>query len=409
MPARSTPRPDLVLVADARPESRSAVRCPHFGPCGGCSLLDLPYEEELALKESAFRRATEERPSLAEARILPPLAAAEPLFYRTSLKVPFDLRHGRLIAGFYRRGSHRVVDLKACAIQHPLLTRLLCAARAAATELGVSIYDERTHRGLLRHFLARIGAGTGEMLAGFVVRYDRDRDTQRLAELLFQRFHKQGLVGVMENVNRLRGSRVLGDETRLLCGRETLREQQDGLTVSISLTTFAQVNAAQASVLYDEVERMLAPLAGLTVVDLFAGYGPIALRLASRGAQVFAVEHDARAAQEGERAAADNALASRVSFTAGDAEHALRRLAAAGAGPLGAAVVDPPRRGLARGLVMLLRELGIPRLVLVSCYPDTFLRDLELLAPVYAVRELRAVDLFPRTPHLESLALLERR
>jgi 23S rRNA (uracil1939-C5)-methyltransferase len=399
----------LTLVADARPDTAGGVRCPHFGPCGGCTFLDQPYGLELAVKADAFQRVAEAHLHLDGVRLAAPLAAPEPLFYRTSLKVPFGMRRGRPVTGFYRRGSHDVVDLNACAIQHPQLTRLLISAREAVAELRTSVYDERTHKGLLRHFVARIGAGTGEMLAGLVVRYDHDRAAQRLAERLMKRFAKHGLVGVIENVNRERGSRVLGRESRLLAGRETLTETSDGLTIATSVTTFAQVNAAQASVLYGEVARLLAPLDGLCVVDLYSGYGPIALRLAQRGARVHAIEHDRRAVEEGERAARDNGLAERLSFAAGDAGEALRRFQASGTDPIDAIVVDPPRRGLARGLVELLCELRVPRLVVVSCFPDTLVRDLGLLADAYALRELGTVDLFPRTPHLESFALLERR
>ncbi len=395
----------LTIVADARPDTASAVRCPHFGPCGGCSFLDQPYAEELALKADAFRRVAEAHLDLAGVELRPPLAAREPLFYRTSLKVPFGLRRGRPIAGFYRRGSHQIVDLHTCAIQHPLLTRLLIGARELAAKLHTPLYDERSHKGLLRHFLARVGAGTGECLAGFVVRYDNDRATLALAEALLERFAKHGLVGVIENVNRERGSQVVGPESRLLVGRETLREQGDGLVLETSLTTFVQVNAAQAAVLYGEVERLLAPLEGLRVVDLFSGYGPIALRLGRRGARVHAIEYDARAVREGERAAAANGLGERVTYAAGDAGRLLREVP----GPLDAIVVDPPRRGLSPALVRQLCELAVPRLVVVSCFPDTLVRDLGLLAEAYALRSLGTVDLFPRTPHLESVALLERR
>jgi 23S rRNA (uracil1939-C5)-methyltransferase len=395
-----------LLVADARPGDQGAVRCPHFGPCGGCSFLDRPYAEELAFKEDAFRRVAAARLDLAGVELRPALGASEPLFYRTSLKVPFDLRRGRPIAGFYRRGTHQIVDLNTCAIQHPLLTRLLVSAREAVTELGVSVYDERSHQGLVRHFLARVGTGTGEALAGFVVRYDHDRDTRRLAELLFERFRAHGLVGIVENVNRERGSRVVGRELHPLLGHDTLRETSDGLSFSTSLTTFTQVNPAQASVLYSEVARLLGPLEGLRVADLYSGYGPIALRLARAGAVVHAIEHDARAVAEGQRAAEENGLAARVTYVAGDAEQHLRRLAP---GSLDAVVVDPPRRGLTSALFERLCELRVARLVVVSCYPDTLFRDLVQLGRVYALRELGSVDLFPRTPHLEGLALLEPR
>ncbi|MEQ1894182.1 MAG: 23S rRNA (uracil(1939)-C(5))-methyltransferase RlmD, partial [Planctomycetota bacterium] len=344
---------------------------------------------------------------LSEAEIAAPIAAREPLFYRTSLKVPFGLKRAKTVLGFYRPGSHDIVDVHTCAIQHPTLTRLLVLARECASELKTPVYDERSHKGLLRHFVARLAPGTGEVLAGFVVRYDRDRETQKLAERLFERGAKLGLVGVVENVNRERGSQVLGPETSLLVGRDELRERVDGLEFSTSLTTFAQVNAAQASVLYAEIARRLEPLAGLHVVDLFSGYGPIGLRLAKRGARVHAIEYSAPAIREGERAARENGLAERMTFAAGDAGRLLKEYAAAASSPIDAIVVDPPRRGLARAVVELLKALAVPRLVVVSCDPDTFLRDLGLLTERYHLRELATVDLFPRTPHLESVAVLE--
>jgi 23S rRNA (uracil1939-C5)-methyltransferase len=396
-------------VAEATPATASGVRCPHFGPCGGCSFLEEPYADESAAKEAAFLRAARARLELADVRVAPVLAAREPLFYRTSLKVPFGLKRGKTVLGFYRPGSHDIVDVQACAIQHPTLTRLLVLARECASELRTPIYDERSHKGLLRHFLARVAPGTGEVLAGFVVRYDHDRDTERLARRLFERGAELGLVGVIENVNRARGSQVLGDESRLLVGREELRERVDGLEFSTSLTTFAQVNAAQASVLYAEVARRLEPLAGLHVVDLFSGYGPIGLRLAQRGARVHAIEYSAQAIREGRRAAQENGLAERMTFAAGDAGRLLKEYAAATTSPIDAIVVDPPRRGLARAVVELLKTLAVPRLVVVSCDPDTFLRDLGMLDERYRLRELATVDLFPRTPHLESIAVLERR
>ena len=145
----------LTAVADARPDTAGPVRCAHFGPCGGCSFLDAPYADELALKADAFRRVAEAHLELEGVELRPPLAAREPLFYRTSLKVPFALKRGRPVSGFFERGSHRIVDLHECAIQHPALTRLLLGARELAARQHTQIYDERTHKGLLRHFVAR--------------------------------------------------------------------------------------------------------------------------------------------------------------------------------------------------------------------------------------------------------------
>lgn len=404
-PERGTQRPG---VAEARPETTSPVRCAHFGPCGGCSLLDREYGEELALKQAAFLRAAGARLELDGVAVSGPRPAAAPLFYRTSLKIPFGLRRGRAVAGFYRPGSHRVVALEECAVQDPRLVQLLAAVLELANEQRVSVYDEASHRGLLRHFVARVGTGTGECLAGLVVRYGRDRAAQRLADALLERAAPLGLVGVAESVNAERGSRVLGPELRTLCGRETLREVHDGLTLETSLASFSQVNPAQASVLYAEVERLLRLPHGALAADLYAGHGPVALRLARSGARVLALEANGAAVAEGRRAAEANGLADRVELRAVDAERGLREARAAGVVPH-AVVADPPRRGLSPGLVDLLRELAVARLVLVSCWPDALLRDLASLRDAYALREVCTVDLFPRTPHLEAVALLEGR
>jgi 23S rRNA (uracil1939-C5)-methyltransferase len=409
----SRPAGGALTVDRARPETREPVFCPHFGRCGGCSLLDVAYDAELTDKSRRFDALLASHPSLVRALRLPPLAAAEPLFYRTALKVPFGrTRHGP-ICGFFRPGSHEIVDLSVCAIQHPLLTELLVATREHAAALRVPIYDESRHSGLLRHLLARVAPGTGKALAGLVVTESGSPAIRRLAQTLLAEFRGRGLVGVVENVNSRRTSIVAGPLTRPLCGVPFLIEEQDGLRTRASITSFVQANSAQASVLYAEVLRMLggpraeAPgdLRGWHVADLFAGHGPIALRLGRAGARVTAIERHPAAVRDGIAAAHENGLGSTVRFVAADA---LEGLLATDAEGLDALVVDPPRAGLAPELIDALRALQFRRMVYVSCNPVTLVRDLVALDGAFAVRAVRAVDLFPRTEHLEAVALLER-
>ncbi|MFG0317627.1 MAG: 23S rRNA (uracil(1939)-C(5))-methyltransferase RlmD [Planctomycetota bacterium JB042] len=397
--------PAAVPVRDATSETSKPVRCIHFGPCGGCDHLDLFYREEIARKRDALGALLEESP-LARFDLLPIARAREPLFYRTSLKVPFGKVGDRVVAGFFRPGTHGIVDLNECAIQHPVLTRVLLRGRAAAARHGVPIYHEHLHKGLLRHLVARVAVGTGEVLCGIVVRRGGAPQVARMAQQLFDELRDDGLVGVVENENPKPTNVVLGPRSRTLQGRGELEERADGLVLRTSLTSFAQVNAAQAEVLYREVLDRLAPLDGARVLDLYAGYGPIALRAANAGASVIAVERNPSAVRDGRRAAAENGLAERVEFRTGDAGEALRSAAAEG---LDAVVVDPPRRGLGDETVETLRDLEVPRLVYVSCNPVTMIRDLERLDGAFRLRTLRPVDLFPRTAHLECVAALERR
>ena len=387
----------------AQPESLGPVHCPHFGPCGGCDLLDLPYAEELVRKEAAFRARITASPALRDATILPILAAAQPLFWRTALKLPYARQSGHLVCGFFQPRTHTIVDLDTCVVQHPQLLDLALATRELARRLRVPVYDEVAHTGVLRHLVARVGMGTGEILAGLVVREAGTPAVSKLAQALLERC--AGLVGVVENVNTERTNVILGRRVLPLAGRPWLEERADGLTLRTSLGVFAQVNNAQASVLYAEVGRLLGDVRGRRIVDLYAGYGPIGLRLAHGGATVVAVEQSAAAVQEGSAAAQRNGLAASIRFVAATTETALAGIASEA---VDAVVVDPPRRGLGAGVGAQLAAMRFPTLVYVSCNPATLVRDMESLSAAFVLRSVRLVDLFPRTKHVEAVALLQR-
>ncbi|MCB9896570.1 MAG: 23S rRNA (uracil(1939)-C(5))-methyltransferase RlmD [Planctomycetes bacterium] len=397
--------PESVPLVAARPETREPVACPHFGPCGGCTRLDRAYDVELEEKTRALAELVRARPALADVPLRTTRGAARPLFGRTSIKLPFAPSAAGPVAGFFRPGTHAIVDLHGCALQHPLLTALLVRTRALARELGVEAYDERAHRGLLRHLVARVDPEGRRALAGLVVREAGTEAVAALARALFDEFAPRGLVGLVENCNAERTNVILGEHTRPLVGEAHLDETRDGLALRRTLTSFVQGHAEQASVLYAEVLDALGDVRGRHVADLYAGAGPIALRLARAGARVTALERHPAAVADGRDAARRNGLAERVRFVEGDAPAALAEIDA----DLDALVVDPPRKGLARALVERICALRVPRMVYVSCNPVTLLRDLDGLAPAFVVDELRPVDLFPRTTHLEVVARLRRR
>jgi 23S rRNA (uracil1939-C5)-methyltransferase len=383
------------------------VHCPHFGPCGGCTSLDVAYPDEVRAKEGKLRTALSHHPALAGAPILPILGAAEPLLYRTSIKFPFGWSRTGPVAGFYERRSHRIVDLTTCMIQHPRLTALLLVTKELVSSLKIAIHDERTGRGMLRHVVARIGEGTGEVLAGLVVQAQGYGKIRGLALKMMERLESIGLVGVVQNVHADEGRSVLGEKTLPLVGRAFIDEVSDDLHFRTGLSAFGQSNSGQASVLYGEVLRQLGDVKEKRVADLYCGVGPIALRLARAGAWVVGVEHDAEAVRSARYAAKKNDLDERARFQAGDAGQALTKLASEG--PIDAVVVDPPRRGLSPQVIEAIVRSNAARLLYVSCDPFTLARDLELLAPAFAAVAIRPVDLFPRTLHLETVALLQRK
>ncbi len=396
---------ELTAVANADPAMTRPIRCAHFGPCGGCDFLDRFYREEIDAKKKALDELLLAS-DLAGFELLPVLRADEPLFYRTAIKVPFAKTPRGVVAGFFRRGSHRIVDLNECAIQHPTLTRLVRTARSLAARHEVPIYQEYQHRGLLRHLVARIAPSTGEVLAALVVRRGGAPQVRRMAADLFERHREDGLVGVVENENPKATNVILGSRNRTLEGTAVIREEIDGLRIETTIGTFVQVNTSQSSKLYAEALRLLGDVAGRSVVDLYSGFGPIALRLAAAGASVVAVERNRSAVRDGRRSAALSGLEGRIEFVTGDATRSLERVR--DAKPF-ALVVDPPRRGLAPEALAFIRTLPIERLLYVSCDPETLIRDLHAFAPDFRPVVIRPVDLFPRTSHLEVIARLERR
>lgn len=398
------------------PSTTAPVRCPHFGPCGGCTSLDIRYSEEARSKEEKLRTAFSRHPELAKAPLLPIVGADEPLLYRNSIKVPFGWSAKGPVAGFFARRSHRIVDLSTCLIQQPKLTELLLAAKEIVGELKIAVHDARTGRGILRHFVARQAEGTGEILAGIVVQAQGYGKIRGLALKLMERFSAHGLVGVVQNIHADEEDHaVLGPETLPLVGRAWLNEVSDGLKMRTSLQSFMQVNSAQAQRLYTEVLRFLdgnfsaqdvPDLAGRRIVDLFCGVGPIALRVARAGAQVEGVEYGEHAVKSARWAARANGLESRAKFHVGDAAQQLEKLAAKG--PIDAIVVDPPRRGLNAHLIKAILASPAKQLVYVACDPFTFARDLAALTRSFELAAVRPIDLFPRTLHLEAVALLKR-
>ena len=419
-------RAERVLRGSPR---RVAPPCPVAGECGGCPLMALAYPAQLEAKRRTVVDALQRIGGVreAETRVRPALGMEAPWGYRNKALHPVAADgQGRPVLGFFRRGTHQVVAVPACAVQHPLNVRLAAAAREALEALGLQPYDEATGRGWVRHVLARTGEGTGEGLLVVVTASREEPRPGALVELARRvRERVPELVGVVQNVNPRRTNVVLGPENRLVWGRDHLYERVAGLTLRLSATAFFQVNTRQAEALYREVRervegflrgRGLAPGTGL-LVDLYCGVGGIGLAVADLVGQVVGVEEDPRAVSDAQANAALNGIAS-ARFVAGRVEEVLPQQAAkwraAAGGPV-MVVVDPPRRGLEPGVVEALAALGPDLLVYVSCNPATMARDLRQLTQragaagiAYRWGSVQPVDLFPHTAHVEVVAHLER-
>lgn len=408
-------RAEIVSVVEPG-AARVEARCRVFGRCGGCLWQHVAYAEQLARKRRIVVDALERVAHLKGIPVHPTLGMDDPWSYRNKIALPFTAGAAGMQAGFYERGTHRVVDLPAegCAIHHPTLNRIAGAVLDLVREQGLSAYDEATGEGLLRHLVARVAVATGEALAALVINGESLPGEREMAARLMAR--APDLVGVVKNSNRARTNVIWGPVTATLAGRPYVNEKLDGLLFQVSAPSFFQVNPAQAARLYAVALRYAGVRGGDTVVDCdtvidcYCGTGALALLAARSARRVYGIEEAPAAVADAGRNAMLNGIEN-VRFIRGRVEEVLHELTAE---RLRADVIllDPPRKGCDRRVLEACRLSAPGRLVYVSCNPATLARDLEFLTGPgagvsFRVREVQPVDLFPQTAHVECAASLE--
>jgi tRNA/tmRNA/rRNA uracil-C5-methylase (TrmA/RlmC/RlmD family)/16S rRNA U516 pseudouridylate synthase RsuA-like enzyme len=364
------------------------LECPHADRCPGCPLIGLAYPEQLSKKERAVSRALGAYPALSQAAIEPVAGAANAAGYRVRAK--FVASRGKL--GLYSRGSHEVVDIPACPVLTPRLRDAADAVRRVlASEPGVSSVDLReADDGVL---VTLAGTLSGTAFEHLVERVARD---------------VPGVLTIATAERKPNAARVLPSAPRVRHGPTAARHHlsQDGPYHYASPGAFTQLHSEQAARAYALVAERLAAslgtLSGASVLELYAGSGALALRLARAGAVVTAVESHAPAAEQAGRAAREQNLS--LTSLAADAGDALDELAAASR-RFDAVVVNPPRRGLTPAVRRLVGELGPRALVYVSCDPGTFARDADDLARLgLSLEHVTPFDMIPLSEAVETIA-----
>ena len=384
--------------------ARVTPDCPVYPRCGGCAARHMSYPEELNMKlqrvNDSLRRIGGLDCTVRE--ILP--AEGDGLWRR---KVIFNVSElgGRPVAGFYRAGSHEVVPAADCPAVPPEACSAAAAVLAWMEARGLRAYDEAFARDGVRHIFYRSSRLTGASVVTLVVSGRLDAaDTAALTETLRDRCPE--MTGVVINRNDSRGNTVLAGEFRTVWGDERLREGLCGLTFTLSPRSFFQVNPPQAQKLYERALEYAGIHQGAAALDLYCGTGTIGLCMAARGARVIGAEIVPAAVENARANALENGLADRCEFLCADAAETAAELRRRGIRPE-VIVVDPPRKGLAAPVIDETAAMEPDRIVYVSCDPGTLARDLALFRERgYALSAATAVDMFPRTSHIETVCLL---
>ena len=379
--------------------------CPYYAECGGCQLMHAGYEAQLRYKEEQVRAALKRIGGLEDARVKPIVPMPYPYHYRNKAQFPVGLAQGKAALGCYKRRSHEVVPVDTCLIQHNASNAALAVTADLIAALGWSVYDEAKHQGLLRHVLVRHAVATHETMIVPVVNGESLPRAGEFVAAIRERLPH--VVSVKLNINRRRGNVILGEETRLLWGRDYIVDEVAGLKFKVSARSFLQVNPTQTEVLYDKVRDFTALTGEERVFDLYCGVGTIALSLARHARHVTGIEVVPEAVCDAEENARLNGIGN-ARFITGAAEEVVPRLLAAGETPQ-VCVVDPPRAGCDERLLHVLAAAKPERIVYVSCNPSTLARDLRILDDHgFYIVLAQPVDMFPHTSHVETVVLMAR-
>jgi 23S rRNA (uracil1939-C5)-methyltransferase len=390
---------EIIQKSSARVEPA----CGAFGRCGGCAFMHLDYAAQLSYKRLEVENALKRIGGFSDVAVKPVIGMDEPFRYRNKAAFPLGLEEGKACFGFFAPRSHRLIPLDDCVIQQKALVDCAKAVRKWANMNGVPVYDEASGKGELRHVVARSNKA-GEIIA-VVVTKGPLRCKEKLISALSDGV--KGLAGILHNRNDQNTNVIFGEPFEPVWGKERLHETICGLTFDVSAASFLQVNPEQTEKLYREVEALLPADHKANIVDVFCGTGTITLLAARRAQKTVGIECVADAVADARRNAQQNGI-DNAEFICGDAALELPKLVQAGFLP-DAIIVDPPRKGCDPAVIEAMAQSGAKDIVYVSCDPATLARDCKKLREGgYEIKSVQPIDMFPQTPHVETVVLITR-
>lgn len=396
-------RAKLISLEQESPD-RIKPRCEHYEACGGCQLQHLSYEAQCKMTKAQVEEALCHIGGLSGVKAEATLGAAEPWYYRNKMQFPVGKNKGTVRIGCYEQGTHRIIDTHHCYIQKDGNNVIAAVMREAIKRFNISVYDENSHSGCLRHVMGRVGKNDEAMVV-LVTATKRLENDKSLVKFLRERIH--GLVSVYHNIQTYRNNVILGRETKLLWGKSTINDTIGSYVYHISPRSFFQVNTAQATVLYEKVREYAGLTGKETVIDAYCGTGTISLFLAKNAKKVYGIEIVSPAIADAKKNARDNNIRN-AEFIIGDATIHMPKLYREGIEPQ-VIVIDPPRAGASPEVLDTMAKLKPDRIVYVSCNPATLARDLAILLPKgYKLEKVQPVDMFPQTMHVECIVLMTR-
>jgi len=385
----------------SRGERKSSSKCPVSRDCGGCQLLDMPYEKQLEQKQKYLEKLLKPY-----CRIAPIIGMENPYHYRNKVHAVFDHdKKGNPISGVYEANSHRVVPVESCMIEDKKADEIIGTIRGMLKSFKIRTYDEDTGYGLLRHVLIRRGFATGEIMVVLVTASPVFPSKNNFVKALREK-HPE-ITTIIQNINGRETSMVLGDKEHVLFGKGYIEDILCGCRFHISSKSFYQVNPVQTEVLYNKAIEA----AGLTgkerVIDAYCGIGTIGIVASKYAKEVIGVEINREAVRDAVENAKINGIKN-ARFFCNDAGKFMVNMAENGE-HVDVVFMDPPRSGSTDEFIDSVAKVRPERIIYVSCGPETLARDLGYFRKKgYEAKMGWGVDLFPATEHVETVIQLKK-
>lgn len=385
-------------------EQRVQPPCPIYDQCGGCQLQHLDYNQQLKEKRDIVVQAFERYVKNLNPEIIKETIGMEnPWNYRNKSQFQVGLNKQKVIAGLYGLNSHHLIDISDCMVQHQATNKVTQVVKTILQDLNISIYNEKSRKGIIRTIVTRVGVETGEVQLVLITA----KNELPRKELLIKEVQKRlpEVKSIVQNINGNKTSLIFGDETKRLQGKEVIQENLGDLQFELSARAFFQLNPYQTVKLYDEVKKAAALTGKEKLVDAYCGVGTIGLWLAKEASEIRGMDTIPESIEDAKKNAKNHGIPNAM-YVTGKAEQWLPKWVKEGWKP-DVIVVDPPRTGCDDQLLQTILKVKPKKIVYVSCNPSTLAKDIAVLSKSYHVNYIQPVDMFPHTAHVEAVALIE--
>ncbi|MEX0680861.1 MAG: 23S rRNA (uracil(1939)-C(5))-methyltransferase RlmD [Balneolales bacterium] len=412
----------LLLEILSPSSERIQPKCRHAEVCGGCTWQHIPYDRELVYKTSHVTDHFQRIGGFREFQAEPVIGAPEPFYYRNKMEYTFGarrwlsenevqsreiVRDKHFALGLHVPGRYdRILNLEECYLQDPVSFRILDAVRNYALKYKIEPYNTHHHSGFLRHLVIRNAVHTQDLMVNLVTRKYDESIIQPLMSYLIENFPE--ITTIVNNINDTRSPTSQGRYQKILHGPGYIREYIGKYVFRIDTDTFFQTNSHQAEALFKVVYQAFDNQPVNTVYDLYSGIGTLALYVSDMAAKIVAIELSTAAMEKAKENAAENGV-KHVFFEQGDMKDTFNDAIIAKYGKPDIIITDPPRAGMHDDVIERIKNMAPGRIIYISCNSATQARDVAALADVYNLKRVQPVDMFPRTYHIESVAVLDRK